>query len=276
MCGILGMAFQEGHTMRDNEEVREIYKKLLIESNLRGSDATGTVFISLLNAMVIKHHIPARRFVETDYYKDVARRRIKMDGPLKNKGEEPFVIMGHTRLKTKGTPTDIHNNHPIVANRIIGVHNGTIGNDDKLFQDYKKDGIKRKGRVDSEVIFRLIDHFAFNRNMPMNRAIYKTVEITTGCAACAVVNTAEPWVIWLFRYNNPITIYRYPKRGLIMFASTDKFMDVATEGFDLGDSEIISLENEEMIAINAKQNKVAGPLKLRRPTFAYNDCGAFA
>ena len=270
------MAFQKGHTMRDNDEVSEIYKKLLIESNIRGSDATGTVFISLLNAMIIKHHIPARRFVETDYYKDIVRRRIKMDGPLKNKGEESFIIMGHTRLKTKGTPTDLHNNHPIVANRIIGVHNGTIGNDDKLFKHYEKEGIERKGRVDSEVIFRLIDHFAFKKNMPMNRAIYKTIEMTTGCAACAAINTSEPWVLWLFRFNNPISIYRYPKRGLIMFASASAFIDDAVKGFDLGENEEIPLENEEMIAINAKQNRIAGPIKLRRPTFAYNDYSAFA
>ncbi len=276
MCGILGMAFQKGHTMRSNEEVSEIYKRLLVESNARGSDATGTVFISLLNAMVIKHHMPARKFVETDYYKDVAKRRIKMDGPMKNKGEEPFVIMGHTRLKTKGTQMVIHNNHPIIANRIIGVHNGHIGNDDELFGDYEKEGVERKGRVDSEIIFRLIDHFAYKKNMSMNKAIYKAIEITTGCAACAAINTAEPWVLWLFRFKNPIVVYRYPKRGLIMFASTSMFMDKAAEGFDLGDSETISLEDEEMIAINAKQNRIAGPIKLQREVSASGNYCTFA
>ena len=247
MCGILGMAFQKGHTMKDSEEVQEIWRRLLVESNVRGSNATGCAFINLHEAMVIKHNIPSRRFVDTNYYKTVVEKRLRMNGDH----VEPLVVLGHTRLKTKGEPTNTHNNHPILTNRVIGVHNGVISNDDAIFDIYK---MYRKAQVDSEVIFRLIEHHIENDN-EMEAAIKKTAKVLLGGFACATVQVDIPWVLWLFRSGNPIYAVRYPKRGLILFASVEKFVEVATVGFDLGESEEIFLLNNEAIGINVLQNR---------------------
>ena len=68
-------------------------------------------------------------------------------------------IVGHCRQKTKGTERNNANNHPIVRDLIVGVHNGMIHNDDITFNNYK-DAIKRNGEVDSEIIFALIEYFS--------------------------------------------------------------------------------------------------------------------
>lgn len=250
MCGILGMAFQTGHTMGNSGEVRKIWKKLLIESNIRGSDATGSVFIDIRNAMVIKHHIPARTFVETNYYKEISKRRIVM-GVGEN---EPIVIIGHTRMKTQGTPLNMHNNHPIIANNVIGVHNGHISNDSILFDLYKDKGVERRAQVDSEIIFRLIDHYVSNgKSMP--DSIKEVSKLLMGGFACAAVHVEAPWVLWLFRCGGPIEVFRYPEKGLVIFASEKRFIENATEGFDLGRKASIPIENEQAVAINVKQNR---------------------
>lgn len=48
--------------------------------------------------------------------------------------EQTLCILGNTRDMTKGDPSNNYNSHPIVAGRIIGVHNGHIYNDDNLFR----------------------------------------------------------------------------------------------------------------------------------------------
>jgi len=246
MCGILGMAFQAGHTMKDSKEVLGIWHKLLVESNIRGSHATGCAFINLHNAIVIKHHIPAERFVDTDYYKKVSEKYLKM-----NSEQPPLIVIGHTRLKTKGSPLNTHNNHPILTDKVVGVHNGIISNDDSLFDLYK---MKRKAQVDSEVIFRLIEHH-LNDGLEMEEAIQEATRVLIGGLACAAVQIDIPWVLWLFRTGGPISIYRFPERGLVLFASAGIFLDEATKGLDLGNKASVTLKDDYGIGINVLQNK---------------------
>lgn len=254
MCGILGMAFQKGHNMKNSQEVQLILRRLFIESKRRGSDATGVAFINLQNAAVIKQHIPATDFVETKFYNKMITDRVIMEGAYKNLHKEPLIILGHTRAKTKGTQLNRHNNHPIIANKVIGVHNGVIVNDDDLFHRHESN-VERKARVDSEVIFRLIDFYSNGVNKPMIKAIKRTTKQLVGGFACAAVNVAEPWLMYLFRGGGPIEIYRYPERGLIIFASSKFFLDDAVEGMDLGRRAIIPIKESEGMAINVKENK---------------------
>jgi len=247
MCGILGMAFQKGHSMNDGDEVKEILKRLLVESEARGSHATGCAFVDLSTAMVIKHNIPSKRFVDTDYYKNAVDKRILMESPA----VEPTIILGHTRFKTKGTPTNTHNNHPILTDKVVGVHNGVISNDEALFDMYT---LKRKAKVDSEVIFRLIEHHLAD-GLEMEDAIRETSKVLLGGYACAAVRLATPWVLWLFRHSGPIEVHRYPARGLILFASSEKFLEKAVDGFDLGSVAKMDIQNDEGLGMNMLQNR---------------------
>ncbi len=61
----------------------------------------------------------------------------------------------HVRDYTKGHPGSIINNHPLVYQQIVGVHNGIIQNDDLLFEKYKA-GRPNESTVDSLAIFMLL------------------------------------------------------------------------------------------------------------------------
>jgi glucosamine 6-phosphate synthetase-like amidotransferase/phosphosugar isomerase protein len=246
MCGILGMAFQRGHTMKDSGEVKDILHKLFVESEVRGGTATGCSFVDLHDAMIIKHHIRAKRFIETDYYINAVNKRIVM-----GTDSEPIIILGHTRLKTKGTQYESHNNHPIVTDKVVGVHNGVISNDDALFDLYN---MPRKGRVDSEAIFRVIEHHLKNK-MDMENAICAASNVLLGSYACAAVELKIPWTLWLFRNSGPISLFRYPAKGLVIFASAERFIKEAVKGLDLGTPAEMEIKADEGVGMNMLQNR---------------------
>jgi glucosamine 6-phosphate synthetase-like amidotransferase/phosphosugar isomerase protein len=71
--------------------------------------------------------------------------------------EEATQLLVHVRDYTKGHPSLAANNHPIRHGAVLGVHNGIIANDDKLFDEH---GIARAEpgmTVDSEIIFALAE-----------------------------------------------------------------------------------------------------------------------
>lgn len=251
MCGILGISFQNECTMGNTELVKYLLRGLLAESQVRGSDATGVAFVSEENVAVLKNDVGARELLADDAFGTACEEYINLD--------KTISIIGHTRMKTKGTETDRHNNHPIITDNIVGVHNGIISNDDKLFEKFQKryDTFKRKGRVDSEIIFRLIDHFVYVRKKKMIDAIHSTMVLLKGSTACALVDRGKPHLLWLFRDFNPIDIYNYIKCGVIIFASDEKFIQNAvgdTGRRELGKPIKIHLPMHYCMVINLKTN----------------------
>jgi glucosamine 6-phosphate synthetase-like amidotransferase/phosphosugar isomerase protein len=59
----------------------------------------------------------------------------------------------HVRDYTKGHPTVEANNHPVRHGPIVGIHNGTIANDDELFERHGFVRAAPEMTVDSEIIF---------------------------------------------------------------------------------------------------------------------------
>lgn len=239
--------------MGNPELVKYILRGLLVESQTRGSDATGVAFVSEKSIAVLKNNVGAKDFLADDAFNAACKEYIKLDGMIS--------IIGHCRMKTKGTETDRHNNHPIVTDNAVGVHNGIISNDEKLFKQFQKKHttFERKGEVDSEIIFRLIDHFTHVRKRKMSDAIRSTAMLLHGSFACALVDRDRPYLLWLFRDYNPIDIYNYTKCGVIVFASDDRFIVKATG--DVGRRELgrpikMHLPMHHCMAINLKTNSV--------------------
>ena len=260
MCGIFGMAFQKGHNMTNAEEIKYVLDSLLIESQARGSHASGVAFVSQEKVVVTKSNIPATKLIETDSYKESARRCLYLvdDVGPDRVHRRPTIILGHTRFKTKGTPENHHNNHPIVTNKVIGVHNGVITNDDALFERFTKkfsDTFVRRARVDSEIIFRLIDHYSNVIDHNMTKSIKATSRMLEGGYACATVNVRAPHMLWLFRCTMPIEIIHYPTRGLIIFASSSRFIRSAVDGVIKEGGMRINLEACSGVGINLFQNR---------------------
>ncbi len=256
MCGILGMGFQSknwGSSRLNGETAQLILTRMLNSSTRRGADATGIALISTTNAMVLKHHIPGRTFVKTTAFENSTDRFLNMS-KQETDDTRPLVVLGHNRAETQGTYRNKHNNHPIITNQVIGIHNGMIGNDDILFRAYCK-RIIRKAEVDSEIIFRLIDYYANKLHENMSDAITRTTYKLVGSYGCAAVNMKNPWMLWLFRGSAPIDIIHYPKVGLILFASEKIFITQAVGNMDLGPAVEIPMDSYTGMGINLKQNR---------------------
>jgi glucosamine 6-phosphate synthetase-like amidotransferase/phosphosugar isomerase protein len=277
MCGILGMGLQKGCDISNPQLLTHLLRELLFESKSRGSDATGVAFASGYRIGVIKNNVDASEFVATREFSSACRRYIKI-GNIADTNMNTTAILGHTRAKTKGTPLVRYNNHPIVTSNIVGVHNGIITNDEALFTEYKEKykPFERKGEVDSEIIFQLIDYFVTVRNMPMSQAILETSGLLKGSYACALIHRKNPYQLWLFRDYNPATLVCFEDVGLVMFASSLNFIRTAITGMparNLGPATEILFPQHHCVGINLF-TKSLYIFKLRSQWANRNSCAA--
>lgn len=257
MCGILGISFQNGTTFTNPTLARYMLRELFQEVELRGYDATGVAFVNRSEITVFKGPIAGSSFVGTKEFNMYNREYFTLNGP-----DSTISVLGHCRAKTKGSPMNNDNNHPIVTDNIVGVHNGVISNDDELFRQFSRlnENFVRRARVDSEIIFRLIDYFSVIHNTNTAGAIRQMSKLVEGSYACAMVEKRNPFLLWLFRGVNPMVIYHYPKKGVVVYASGESYINNATEGMgleeELGDPEVVTFSQHSGICINLFSNSI--------------------
>jgi len=249
MCSIQGMGFMKGHSAK-SDDVKAVVKSLFVEGMSRGRDASGVAFTNPDNVVVVKKNVDAKRFIELPEYNDAADNYIKFeDSPL-------LSITGHCRSQTKGSHTIKHNNHPIVSKNVVGVHNGHVDNDDVLFSMHR-DSIPRKGQVDSEIIFALIDHYAsVSPNSGVHKAIMSTVKVISGSLACAFVHTKHPHIIWLFRRHNPCDVVMFKEVGIVMYASNNNYIKTAVTNKEFGLATQIDFPMNSGLAVDLHRNQL--------------------
>jgi hypothetical protein len=132
-------------------------------------------------------------------------------------GVSASTLLLHTRAATQGKSSIPGNNHPIQYGNVIGIHNGVIWNDDKLYDHYKWD---RLNQVDSEAIFAALHH------LPQADALTNI----DGSWATAWVNTEDdPRKLWLARGNQSPMFYALTTNGSVIFASTHSGVKLAME-----------------------------------------------
>ena len=247
MCGIMGVVcYGPKLTLHQLNCVGDLSKNLLIESQRRGSDASGMCWLTRdKKAMMFKDNVPARVFVNRTEFTRIANAEISYRENIR-------AIIGHTRAQTKGTHRDNYNNHPIVAGSVVGVHNGMISNDDQLFSAYS-DMVKRAGEVDSEIIFRLIDHYS--QFYDLEGATQKASEELTGSFSCAFIHLKRPNYLTLFGGRVPsIYLMDFKLHHAMVFASTKQIINDArknnivfrepTDAFDFSSNDGVRINLE--------------------------------
>ena len=228
MCGIIGqLAFGELDGPKEKtrqESMIFLGSELLQLTQERGKDATG---VSLLfedgNYIGLKMGIEPIEFIsrfgknEKEYGGVIkAWRRTKK--PVK-------VFLGHCRKTSRGSSLNNNNNHPIRVGEVIGVHNGTLENDEKIFSNL---GCKRDGQVDSEAIFRLLHHYTKNGTEPFTLEMIKEVaQRLDGTYAALAISGNNPYQVCAFRDRKPIEMALIRPLKIVIIASEKKFIETA-------------------------------------------------
>lgn len=228
MCGILGLVIDNavGFGTKDvSETLSSVLDTLIAESTSRGSHSAGVAAVTKdFKAGMLKKPMAGRLFVKDEGYKEWKKEFIH---------DKTRIVIGHTRAQTKGTYENNFNNHPIHSGHTIGVHNGIISNDEYLWRQ-AGDPLRRKGEVDSEVIFHLIDQFAREGEYNIADAIFEASTRLTGSFACAMFHLKKPKYLWLFQKGNSVYVYNTESMGFKIFASDERFIRDALEAVGMG------------------------------------------
>lgn len=208
MCGIFGQI------TTNPEKINDGYIKILGMDNVsRGKDSCG---------IFLDGEIYTGVYVESDFNKFIKGRRFKPS-------TYP-VVFGHTRKASSGSVTR-ENAHPFgfeeLENgdyRFIGVHNGTIYNDEELAEEFKistkiKEPLNggksfyHRNKIDSQILLEILTKNTPNRD-------FSVLEKYEGGAALAWYDTLEPNVFYLF-HGKSLNAYNYSQAERPLFAYHD-------------------------------------------------------
>ena len=213
MCGLAGIQlYPTERSEADWQEIRQLFTRVLICNEERGRDAAGIAVIQGDGSFrVFKQPVPAYDLVEMKPYQDI----------LETINAETVCILGHTRMPTKGTRWNNDNNHPLLGEHTLGVHNGRIHNDNELFEKMK---FPRRGEVDSEIIFRLLDRVAPSANKRYLAHVKESAALLHGKLASLYVDLRDPAQLTVIKRDNPLSLHYEPSLQALFFSSRYLFL----------------------------------------------------
>lgn len=221
MCGIAGFCLN----VEEHVDARKLSASLLEQIITRGQDATGAAWYNGKRNEVRYTKAPysAKTFVQTRL-------------PLMPSGVKNVIL--HTRFATQGDKKFTANNHPIVIENLVGVHNGHIVNDNAILKGYPEH--KRIGQVDSEAAFVMAKY----EENPLEA--FTSIQ---GRAALAWIDGDRGRELNLARVTgSPLCVAQTPK-GSTVFASTQPLLERAMKNAGLKIEWIAELEEYEYMKV---------------------------
>ena len=246
MCGIFGYA---GYIHKQKQETAwRFLRNLARESEVRGADSTG-FSCRYSDSTFVSDKIPLRAssFV-------LGSSRFK-----KLKYDMPQTFIGHTRLGTGSSPQINNNNHPFFGNYFNMVHNGVIPSWRSI---QKTHNLSMTSETDSEVALRLIENHYKDKSI--QNSVEWLLENVWGNMAIALLDKRAP-NIWLFRNENPIHVFKIPKRifgdTVHFFCSLDSIFAEAWKRTFKNDAikdgvEIKSLDDNKLFSISTETRNI--------------------
>ena len=243
MCGLAGIQlYPVERSEAEWKKIRQLFTRALKCNEERGRDASGIAIIQDDGSYrILKQPVPASDLVKTKLYHDV----------LSTINAKTVCILGHTRMPTKGTRWNNDNNHPLLGEYTLGVHNGRIHNDDELFDEMK---FPRRGEVDSEIIFRLLDQVAPSANKRYLAHVKESVALLHGKLASLYVDLRAPTQLTVIKRDNPLGLHYEPSLQALFFSSRYLFLRKAFGRTVLRET----LENESAYFFRAENLRLSG------------------
>ena len=228
-------------TRRERERIIRV---LSVESQQRGTDATGIAYLKSVSVTICKRPLPASR--------------MWFHFP-----SDANIVMGHTRMTTQGNEKKNYNNHPFKGacgeTTFALAHNGVLHNDWALRRSLNLPTTKIE--TDSYVAVQLLE-----RNKALNfTAIKDMAETVEGSFCFSILDSRKR--LFLVKGDNPLTVYKFTD-GFYLYASTEEILKRAIWKMGLSSCpyESIALKNGDILCI--KPNG-----KIERETFEnYSYC----
>lgn len=235
MCGIVGIASK-------HEEVSQKLIDSLKRLEYRGYDSAGIAVCKDGEFLTIK-----------------APGKVNQLEKLLNK--QPIhgtSGIGHTRWATHGIPS-YENSHPMVAERVVLVHNGIIENHQKIKQNLQQKGYLFKGETDTEVLCNLLDDFI--KNYDPLEAIKLLFEKVKGLYSFVFMVKSMPGKIFAAKMGLPLALgmgdgeMYFGSDAYVLFPFTNKLIY-------LEDGEFAVISPEDACIFNNKGEPVVKEVKL--------------
>ena len=201
MCCLFGM-MDYGNYFGFRKKTKML-RSLAKASEARGKDASGIAYCTRGKLQVYKRALPGHK--------------LRIHVP-----EQSKAVMGHTRLTTQGNERKNQNNHPFLGkagNTTFALaHNGMIYNDKILRRKYclPKTGIE----TDSYIAVQLLEQ---SKELSF-ASLGQMAEAVEGSFSFTVLDEQEN--LYFVKGDNPLCIYHYPKIGVYLYASTERFFSM--------------------------------------------------
>jgi glucosamine--fructose-6-phosphate aminotransferase (isomerizing) len=225
MCGIAGYSLS-----RDSQVDRTLAARALLAGIAeRGGDAAGFAYRAGSGRVAVhKQRTGASDLLE----------RIEVPA-----GTTQLLV--HVRDYTKGHPSLAANNHPVRHGAVVGIHNGTIVNDDELFVRNEIERAAPEISVDSEIIFALAER--------SRGRTARALEQLVGSMATAWLDEGRPELLLARGMGRPL--WTGVTKGAFFFASTshalelvERYLDVELRMRELPLGSVVALESGKVVA----------------------------
>lgn len=201
-------------TCVEHQRVKDLFTGVLLANEERGREATGVAaFWPDGRYTIAKLPVCASEFVDSQEYAEF----------MNAWDLSTCTLLGHTRKPTKGSVWNPDNNQPIQVGRTVGIHNGTIHNDDVLFDTRN---LERKAEVDSEIIFSMLNTLEDISRMDAKviGGIQRVSSELTGYFTTLSVQLENPHEVLVLKYNNPVSFHYSRSLGAYFFSSRYLFL----------------------------------------------------
>ncbi|MEK6644160.1 MAG: hypothetical protein AABZ08_09640 [Planctomycetota bacterium] len=241
MCGIFGIITSHAGN-HPTGWIEHTVARLFTLSESRGKEAAGIAAMTADAIRIYKEDTRATEMIRHPRYRGLLRDTLRHGGANGNgrSGERhPLAIIGHSRLVTTGGQ-DVHlNNQPVIAENLVGIHNGIIVNHDELWRRYPS--MTRRSDVDSEVILGLTRHF-LSQGRSLMQAVRETFALIQGAASVALLFGELNHVV-LATNNGSLYLCQSESARTLLFASEMYILQILlserTVRNALGDGEIL-------------------------------------
>nr|KJR72366.1 MAG: 7-cyano-7-deazaguanine synthase [Vulcanisaeta sp. AZ3] len=207
MCTIGGALILGKLGKEEVSGIEEVLKKAIIKGEERGRDSFGVVSLRRDGSIVV--------------FKDRGRPSEVLDRIPKLIDEDTVSVIFNNRAEPTTEYVEVKTQddiQPMIGERIIVAHNGTIANDKDLEIKFE---LKRGSKIDTAILPPLLERF-WNGSLEDLREVL--VKYVVGSYALIVADMKRPGKIWLATNFKPLYMAWYRDLRTIFFASLDDYL----------------------------------------------------